>query len=75
MAATMTHKRGMTKTERHNQVLGLLFVSPWLIGFCLFALFPLAVGQRAVNGFPTRVAVAIAGLDAPALQPCHRHHR
>ena len=41
MAATMTHKRGMTKTEKRNQVMGLLFVSPWLIGFFLFALFPL----------------------------------
>lgn len=41
MAATTVPVRGMTKTERRNQVLGLLFVSPWLIGFFLFALFPL----------------------------------
>lgn len=31
----------MTKTEKRNQLMGLLFISPWLIGFLLFALFPL----------------------------------
>lgn len=31
----------MTKTEKRNQVMGLLFISPWLLGFLLFALFPL----------------------------------
>lgn len=41
MAATMAPRRGMTKTEKRNQIAGLLFVSPWLIGFFLFALFPL----------------------------------
>ncbi|MFO7634540.1 MAG: sugar ABC transporter permease [Caldilinea sp.] len=41
MTATATRMRGMTKTEKRNQVMGLLFVSPWLIGFFLFALFPL----------------------------------
>lgn len=41
MAVTTAPTRGMTKTEKRNQVMGLLFVSPWLIGFFLFALFPL----------------------------------
>lgn len=31
----------MTKTEKRNQFMGLLFISPWLVGFLLFALFPL----------------------------------
>jgi len=31
----------MTKTEKRNQIAGLLFISPWLIGFLFFALFPL----------------------------------
>ncbi len=31
----------MTKTEKRNQITGLAFISPWLIGFVLFALFPL----------------------------------
>lgn len=41
MAATMIRKRGVTKAARRNQVMGMLFISPWLIGFFLFALFPL----------------------------------
>ncbi|GIV69012.1 carbohydrate ABC transporter permease [Caldilinea sp.] len=41
MTAIVTGWRNMSKTERRNQILGLLFVSPWLIGFLLFALFPL----------------------------------
>jgi len=40
MAVATAPRRGMTKTERRNQILGLLFISPWLIGFLLFALFP-----------------------------------
>lgn len=31
----------MTKRERRNQILGLLFISPWLIGFLTLALVPL----------------------------------
>lgn len=41
MAVATARHRGMTKGERRNQVLGLLFISPWLIGFFLFSLFPL----------------------------------
>ena len=41
MAVATAPRRGMTKTEKRNQVMGLLFISPWLIGFFFFALFPL----------------------------------
>jgi multiple sugar transport system permease protein len=41
MAAITARRQGVSKYERHNQLLGLLFISPWLIGFLLFALFPL----------------------------------
>lgn len=41
MAVATASRRGMTKTEKRNQVMGLIFISPWLIGFLLFALFPL----------------------------------
>ena len=30
----------MTSHERHNLRLGLLFVSPWIVGFLVFTLFP-----------------------------------
>jgi multiple sugar transport system permease protein len=33
----------MTKGERRNLTTGLLFISPWLLGFFLFALFPLVM--------------------------------
>ena len=41
MTAITPRVRGMTKTEKRNQLLGMLFISPWLLGFLLFALFPL----------------------------------
>ncbi|GHC06640.1 carbohydrate ABC transporter permease [Cerasicoccus arenae] len=31
----------MTKTEKRNMVLGLLFISPWIAGFILLTLYPL----------------------------------
>lgn len=34
---------GMTRRERRNQLLGLLFISPWLIGFIFLAVIPLAM--------------------------------
>jgi multiple sugar transport system permease protein len=41
MAATSgAQKRGMTKGEKKSLVTGLLFVSPWLIGFLLWTLYP-----------------------------------
>ncbi|RIK28721.1 MAG: spermidine/putrescine ABC transporter permease [Chloroflexi bacterium] len=33
----------MTRRERRNQLLGLLFISPWLIGFIFLAVIPLAM--------------------------------
>ena len=33
--------RKSTITERRNALAGLAFISPWLIGFCLFFAFPL----------------------------------
>ncbi|MBI3957172.1 MAG: sugar ABC transporter permease [Chloroflexi bacterium] len=41
MAATTVPRRSMTRSERHNQILGLLFISPWLIGFLFLAVIPL----------------------------------
>jgi multiple sugar transport system permease protein len=41
MAVATMPRRGMSKQEKRNQMLGLLFISPWLIGFILFAVFPL----------------------------------
>ena len=41
VSAPPAPRRGMTKTEKRNQFMGLLFISPWLVGFLLFALFPL----------------------------------
>lgn len=34
-------RQGMSKQERRNQMLGFLFISPWLIGFLCLALTPL----------------------------------
>lgn len=34
-------RTGMTKQERRNIIVGLLFVSPWILGFLLFAVYPL----------------------------------
>lgn len=34
---------GMTQREWHNQVMGMLFIAPWLIGFLFLALIPLVM--------------------------------
>lgn len=41
MAVATARPRGMTKREWRNQWLGLLFISPWLIGFITLAVTPL----------------------------------
>lgn len=41
--AQQTQRRGMSKQEWRNQWLGLLFISPWLIGFLVLSLIPLAM--------------------------------
>ncbi len=43
MAVTSVTRNRMTKGERRNLTTGLLFISPWLLGFFLFALFPLVM--------------------------------
>jgi multiple sugar transport system permease protein len=32
---------GLTRRERHNTLVGLLFISPWLIGFFAFLVYPI----------------------------------
>ena len=41
--ASLSPKRSarLTKGERHNLMMGLLFVSPWLLGFLIWTLYPL----------------------------------
>lgn len=39
--ATAKPRTAMTKQERRNLIVGLLFVSPWILGFLLFAVYPL----------------------------------
>lgn len=34
-------RASMTKRDRRNLITGLLFVSPWILGFLLFAVYPL----------------------------------
>ena len=34
-------KRGLSKGERHRLITGLLFVSPWLLGFMIWTAYPL----------------------------------
>jgi multiple sugar transport system permease protein len=41
MAAITAQRPKMSKLERRNQMLGLLFISPWLIGFVCLAIIPL----------------------------------
>lgn len=41
MAATSVKHRGWSKLERRNVMLGLVFISPWLIGFLIFTVYPL----------------------------------
>jgi len=40
MAASGVQKRQMTKGERKSLLTGLLFVSPWIIGFVLWTAYP-----------------------------------
>lgn len=36
-----TQARRLTRTDRHDMLMGLLFASPWIIGFVGFTLFPI----------------------------------
>jgi multiple sugar transport system permease protein len=41
MAAITRRRPGLTASQRRNQIMGLLFVSPWLLGFLLWTFYPL----------------------------------
>nr|PZN36270.1 MAG: spermidine/putrescine ABC transporter permease [Chloroflexota bacterium] len=41
MQSIAVRRSGLTSRDRRNLVTGLLFVSPWIIGFLLFTVFPL----------------------------------
>ncbi|MBX2999363.1 MAG: sugar ABC transporter permease [Caldilineaceae bacterium] len=41
MAAITRRRPGMTALQRRNQLMGLLFVSPWILGFLLWTFYPL----------------------------------
>jgi ABC-type sugar transport system permease subunit len=34
-------RKKMTRMEKHNLLVGMLFISPWLIGFLIFNLYPM----------------------------------
>ena len=43
MAATAgSRSSGLSRVERRNLLLGLAFISPWLVGFLIFDIYPLA---------------------------------
>src|SRR3954468_11718098 len=41
--ATTLHRRGLSRKERSSLITGLLFISPWAIGFLAFRLYPFFV--------------------------------
>ncbi len=42
MAVAVANRRRLTKGETRNLIPGLLFISPWLLGFLIWTLYPLA---------------------------------
>jgi multiple sugar transport system permease protein len=40
-ASALTHRRSMSPARRRELLLGLLFISPWLIGFLIWTIYPL----------------------------------
>jgi multiple sugar transport system permease protein len=42
MAVATMSRKGLSKGEARNLITGLLFVSPWLLGFLIWTLYPLA---------------------------------
>ena len=36
-------RRKLTRMERHNLRVGLLFISPWIVGFIIFTLYPMVM--------------------------------
>jgi multiple sugar transport system permease protein len=41
MQSTAVQRVGISSRDRRNLLIGLLFVSPWIIGFLIFTVFPL----------------------------------
>lgn len=41
--SAIKRKRGMTRVEKQDLRNGLLFISPWLVGFCLFLAYPIGM--------------------------------
>lgn len=39
--AVIPQSRKLSRNERHNLILGLIFISPWILGFLLFTVYPL----------------------------------
>lgn len=54
----------MGKTERRNLVMGLLFISPWIVGFVAFLLYPflytIRIGFTQYTGFGEPLWVGLA---------------
>lgn len=38
---TESPRSGLTRKQRHNLMVGLLFISPWIVGFLAFQLYPI----------------------------------
>lgn len=57
--AAFSGRMRMTRLERRNLAVGLLFISPWLVGFILFLLYPILYTIRIsftqYSGFGTPV--------------------
>lgn len=55
LGASVAQRLRMTRTERRNLALGLLFISPWLVGFVAFLLYPILytirIGFTQYSGF------------------------
>ena len=41
MSAATLSRRGMSRSQRRQLLLGLLFISPWLVGFLIWTIYPL----------------------------------
>jgi multiple sugar transport system permease protein len=40
-SVSWTDRFKLTRRERRSLVMGLLFISPWLVGFCIFLVYPI----------------------------------
>ena len=54
----------LSRVTRHNLVMGLLFISPWLIGFCVLTLYPiLASAYYSLTNYDIVSAPQFIGLN------------